>query len=171
MPSESISTANYLAVIEDLCAKRAELDRTIAMLRALAGIVDTSASATVAAPRDSVPKPDTVVVVAPVVQPKTIHNASGNTGIGDACARILRDHDAAGPLSTRQVLDLLVRSGFELNATNPINNVWSALDNRTKAKKDIRKIGRNWRYVGSEKPISTETVAAIPNGLAPHTHS
>ncbi|CCB64455.1 conserved protein of unknown function [Hyphomicrobium sp. MC1] len=45
MGTESISTANYAAVIADLRAKRDELDRTINMLEAMAQVSSPAAPA------------------------------------------------------------------------------------------------------------------------------
>jgi hypothetical protein len=150
MPSDSLSTANYAAVIKDLRAKRDELDRTIKMLEAMASIPANQPQEAPASrpPRERMPA------------------TTANTGIGDACARILEK--AGGmPLSTREVYATLIKEGFEFNSDNPVNNVFSALSHRTKAG-DIEKAGRGrWRY---SAPIEKQATHQSPhqNGLAAH---
>lgn len=148
MPSESLSTANYAAVIKDLRAKRDELNRTIAMLEAMANIPATQAQA-------------------PAVQRQPA--IATNTGIGDACAKIL-EH-ARGTMTTNEVFAALTANGFEFNTQNPVNNVWSALNHRTKVAGDVRKAGRGrWRYVAPtmEKPATPQFEMPQQNGLAAH---
>jgi hypothetical protein len=75
--------------------------------------------------------------------------------------RILRENDTTGPLSTRQVTDLLLGSGFRLETKNPTNNVHSALNHRSKVSGDVERVGSNWRYIGeSEKGGETDQVGA-----------
>jgi hypothetical protein len=146
MPNGSLSTESYAAVIADLRAKREEIDRTISILE---GMMQIGPSGESQAPVSGVSE----AVRVPV--PSLVSNVAAPTaplsGIGEAVVRVLQEHERSGPLTTRQVTDLLIQSGFELTTANPINNVWSALDNRAKVKKDIRRAGKNWQYCGGDK--------------------
>ncbi|AGK57302.1 hypothetical protein HYPDE_28113 [Hyphomicrobium denitrificans 1NES1] len=147
MSTDSMSTANYAAVIADLRAKRDELERTISMLEAMAQLAP-SGTAAVSQPVRPVFVMD-ATADAPLghfVSPP----ATGNTGIGDAVARILKDNQGRA-LSTREVTDLLLRSGFPQTTENPVNNVWSALSHRMKTKGDVAREGKNWRFARLEK--------------------
>lgn len=158
MPQDNISTANYVAVIADLRAKRDELDRVISLLEAMAQINPPSQTSVIATASVAMPLP-----VAPSI--RTLHadvkpsNVVG-TGIGERCMAILRDHGNARPMSTRQVTDALLASGFTLNTKSPPNNVWSALSHRAKVSKDVERVGNNWRYIGSHKKHETAEGAA-----------
>lgn len=154
MRDEHISTANYAAVIADLRAKRDEIDRVIA---ALEGMI-LNRQVVLTAKRSEVPATVTSF------EPK-LPNGSGNNGIGEACARIVIE--SGGELTTRQVADRLIASGFQLDdRKNPINNVWSALSNRTKVAGDIEKVGKNWRP--SARPYKGHQEAAHLNGAPQH---
>jgi hypothetical protein len=145
MPSESLSTANYAAVIKDLRAKRDDLDRTIKMLEVMAGI----------------PANQPQEVAPPVIKRERLTTAS--MGLGDACARVL-EMARGMALNTREVYAALMKDGFEFSSDNPINNVFSALNHRTKAG-DVEKAGRGrWRY--AEKQATHQLPQ--PNGLAAH---
>jgi hypothetical protein len=84
-------------------------------------------------------------------------------GLGDACARVL-EMARGMALNTREVYAALMKDGFEFSSDNPINNVFSALNHRTKAG-DVEKAGRGrWRY--AEKQATHQLPQ--PNGLAAH---
>jgi hypothetical protein len=154
MRKEHISTANYAAVIADLRTKRDEIDRTIAMLEAM---MPRRAAAPSAPPVQ--PEAPGASESQPTVK------ATGNNGIGEACANIVRTH-AGRELSTRDVTDLLITSGFEINTANPVNNVWSALNQRAKTAKDIERVGKKWRYAGRPEKVSLPAETAHMNGAA-----
>lgn len=140
MRNEKLSTANYTAVIADLRSKRDELDRVIETLEAMSQVnVRLSPSdAPIASSDDSSsPKPKFVYVN---------HDAARSSGIGERCAHILRERIGQS-LSTRQVTDLLIASGFELKSENPTNNVWSALSHRAKTVGDVQRIGKVWQFI------------------------
>ena len=142
MRDEHISTANYAAVIADLRAKRDEIERTIAILEAMAGVAPVVG-------RRAHPPAEAVAPVA-----SRTATVSLNNGIGEACARIVREN-AGAALSTREVTDRLIASGFRINAENPINNVWSALNHRVKVTGDIEQVDKRWRYVGGAEKAAT----------------
>jgi len=152
MSTETISTANYAAVIADLRAKRAELDKTISMLEAMANLPKPSQGMTLTHARTS-----DIFSSSPITGiSDPAHSASGtgsNNGIGEAVAAILKAHQGRA-LSTREVTDLLLKSGFPQQTENPINNVWSALSHRSKVKKDVIREGKNWRFARIEKSAS-----------------
>jgi hypothetical protein len=154
MSTETISTANYAAVIADLRAKRAELDRTISMLEAMANLPRSSQSVMLTHTRTS------DVLSGPIIGISTsdhvVSGTGGNNGIGEAVANILKANPGRA-LSTREVTDLLLQSGFPQQTENPINNVWSALSHRSKVKKDVIREGKNWRFARIEKSASTLT--------------
>jgi len=147
MGTESVSTANYAAVIADLRAKRDELDRTINMLEAMAQV---------SSPAQQVNKPSRPLFVmrdtdeGPTGQFVPSMPTGGNTGIGEAVVKVLRENPERS-LSTREVTDLLLKSGFPQATENPVNNVWSALSHRMKVKGDVVREGKNWRFARSEK--------------------
>ncbi len=146
MPSENISTANYAAVVADLRTKRDELDRVISLLEAMAQI--NPASQETAAPKATVAaSPQTTPSVSSPHADIKRSNVVG-TGIGEKCMTILRDHGNGQPMSTRQVTDILLQSGFELNTKSPPNNVWSALSHRAKVSRDVERAGNKWVYIG-----------------------
>ncbi len=150
MTDSHVSTANYSAVIADLRIKRAELDRTIAMLEAMANL------GTVVQSEPKAPMPVREVVRFPIAAAIEVVPApsGGNTGIGEACVQILMDVGSA--LSTREITDMLGKTGFPLTMANPSNNVWSALNHRAKIRGDVVREGRNWRYFrGQEKSPET----------------
>jgi hypothetical protein len=148
MAHESPSTANYAAVIKDLRAKRDELDRAIAILESLSLLpVTETARVAVHVPAPSMRRPS-LVDYARAIEESSAH-ASGNNGIGEACVRVLSEAGIA--LTTREVTERLGRSGFKFNTKNPVNNVWSALSNRSKTKKDIRRIGEGWLFLRDTK--------------------
>jgi hypothetical protein len=157
MRNDQISTANYAAVIADLRVKRDELDRTIRMLETMAQLgtppVVQSAPAAVSVPE----RASTVSVQRPwLPRPQ----AGRSNGIGEECTKILRENASKGPLSTRQVTDLLLGSGFKLEAKTPANNVHSALNHRSKVSGDVERVGSNWRYIGElEKGGGTDHVS------------
>jgi hypothetical protein len=156
MPGESLSTANYAAVINDLRAKRDDIDRTIAMLEARVLEIDPLARATARPVSSQQP-----LVAA---RQRTRPMPHGATGIGEACAKVLKDHEGS-TLTTREVFDLVQQSGFVVNTANPMNNVWSALKHRTKSARDVQRVGKNWRYaLRREKPASAPTEVAHVNG-------
>jgi hypothetical protein len=155
MSTETISTANYAAVIADLRAKRAELDRTISMLEAMANLPQSSQSVTLTHARTS--DVFTGPIIGTTSMPDHVGSGTGsNNGIGEAVANILKAHPGRA-LSTREVTDLLLQSGFPQQTENPINNVWSALSHRSKVKKDVIREGKNWRFARIEKSASTLT--------------
>jgi hypothetical protein len=159
MATDSLSTANYLAVINDLRAKRDELDRTIAMLETMANVGSSSQTSELSPPRAS---------STPRLEFRPTTAGTNNNGIGESCANILREHGQHRPLTTRQVTDLLVQSGFEFKTANPVNNVWSALANRSKTKRDVEKVGTGcWRYIRVGKG-AMQAEGPIANGAAAH---
>jgi hypothetical protein len=151
----TVTTADYAAVIADLRAKRDEISRTIAMLEAMSQMPSDNRGPASEAHRPISPPPTYRPAEPKAPQP----NASGNNGIGDACARIVLAQD--GELTTRQVMEQLIASGFELDdRKNPANNVWSALSHRVKVAGDIEKVGKNWRAVRPSKGAQ-ETVTPM----------
>lgn len=173
MGNAQLSTANYSVVIADLRAKRDELDRTIALLEAMAGIAAPVKAEEVAPPvRPAPPAPPKTS--APVPERSKETSSTPSVGIGEVCAKILRE--AREPLSTRDVTDRVLASGFEINTANPINNVWSALSHRMKVTKDITKSGRNWSIVvhhadRSLGDLKREMANQIPPNGTYHGHS
>ena len=171
MPNDPISPAHTAAIIKDLRAKRDELDRAIAVLEAMypAPAAEAAAEqpATAAAER---------MTPSPLAAPKPVFNW-GSAGIGDACVMVLKAYEGR-TLATREVKDILLREGFDLKSSNPLNSVWNALDNRCKVKRDIHKTEGGWRYgPPGEKPqaLSAETSrsqqwTAPGNSTAPYTH-
>ncbi|ADJ25009.1 hypothetical protein Hden_3214 [Hyphomicrobium denitrificans ATCC 51888] len=159
MGSESISTASSAAVLADLRARRDELDRIIKGLEGIYGPVSVptppahlkqnTAPPTVASREIAKTAPLAPALIATTPQART---ATGNNGIGEACAKIVERHANKQGLSTRQVTDLLLESGFVLNTKNPTANVWSALDHRCKISGDVEKVGRNWRKPEAVSP-------------------
>ncbi len=157
MGIDSVSTANYDAVIADLTAKRDEFDRTISMLKALSP-QERAASERPIQPAANVENERKEPISS---------NTGTNNGIGDACARILHTHAGEG-LSTRQVTDLLLKSGFPIHSKTPMNNVWGALDHRSKTAKDIEKVGRQWRRVSKGNAKDGASRNAQMNGPSSH---
>lgn len=169
MSEAHLSTANYSAVIADLRAKRDELDRTIALLEAMAGI-SAPAKTEELAPR--VRQPDPLAPPkqsAPEPRSKDASPTAPSLGIGEVCAKVLRD--AQGALSTREVTDRVLATGFEINTANPINNVWSALSHRMKVSKDIARSGRDWVFVAYHKERSLGEDQREMAGRAPSNGS
>jgi hypothetical protein len=175
MPSDSQSTANYAAVILDLKAKRDELNRAISVLEAMTSQPPQEGRVAVGdlepdSTRLTVAKAREVAEARSRRAKELIPTPLPSLGIGDACVHILRTRDGA-LLSTRQVTNLLLGGGFELNVLNPINNVWSALAHRARTKGDVERIGRNWRYADPEKPQASDAVEVERphlNGATPH---
>lgn len=124
MSHANLST-DYATVIADLRAKRDELDRTISMLETMAAL--------------SAPSQQRATSRTPSPQ-----DEAAGSGIGDACVQILKQSNES--LTTREVTERLLASGFPLQAPAPEKNVWSALDNRAKGKSDVEKVGKHWRY-------------------------
>ena len=145
MPTESLSTADYAAVINDLRAKCAEIQRTIAFLEALSGVR--------AAPAPSVPqeqqRPSVTVAASP-----------GLAGLGqaDACVWLLRK--TGKPMTTREIADGLAAAGFKTLSTEPVNNVSAAMHHRSKRKGDVARDGKHWRLV-TGKPANGEAMATL----------
>lgn len=141
MTRESLSTANYAAVIKDLRSKRDEIDRAIATLEAMAPESEVEKPN----PVPSSPQHDTI--------PAVIRKVHGATGIGDACASFL-EANTNRLFSTREVLDALVDQGFSFATVNPMNNVWAALGHRWKSVGDVERRGKKWRHRREKAPIS-----------------
>lgn len=155
MGSDSLSTANYAAVVADLRAKRDEIDRTIAFLEALGGVSKLVA------------KVEDKVAVAP--RPPT-NQAAHETPIqqlamGDASIAVLRA--MSRPLTSREIMESLQRRGYDFkNAANPVNNVNSALAHRAKVRGDVARHGtRYWSLVGVK---SASTLIEPTSGFAEH---
>lgn len=152
MRNDQISTASYTAVIADLRAKREELDRTIRMLEAMSQLEPTQIT------QEPLAKLERATPV--IRQQSTVRRTARvirSSGIGEECVRILKESALNGDeLSTRQVTDLLLESGFKLKAANPINNVHSALNHRSKVSRDVERVGRNWRYIGEPEKGASE---------------
>lgn len=156
MPRESLSTANYAAVIKDLRAQRDEIDRTIAMLEKRARDIESGRSEPTLLVREDHPQRSP-----PKHRSRTVNGA---TGMGDACARFLEENE--GKLfSTRDVLEALEERGFSFSTVNPMNNVWAALSHRWKSVGDVERRGKNWRF-RREKAASPEP--AQINGAEQH---
>jgi hypothetical protein len=154
MGSDQVSTANYAAVIDDLRAKREELDRTISLLEAMSKVAAPQSSNQEIKKKIEEPaQSETETGDQSLLEPGTI---SRSHGIGERCAAILRDQGAGKSLSTREVTDALFATGFNISAKNPTNNVWSALNHRSKVVGDVRREGNNWAYVrrpDAQKPL------------------
>lgn len=168
MPSESLSTANYTAVINDLREKRAEIDRRGAEIDRAIALLETMVCGEAAdigplrAPLvqedQSVPgdAPDDDKAASPLL--------AANIGLGEACLHVLRE--TKGSLSTREVTTTLEQSGYQFGTKNPVNNVWSSLNYRAKQARDVVRIGKLWRYAprGEKDPRSD----AEMNGVGQH---
>lgn len=144
MTDSHVSTANYAAVIADLRAKRDELNRTIAMLEAMANLNSSPARAEAPKAHDPVPSS--------LPQGLGQGQKGANTGIGEACAQILREHGDS--MSTREVTTALAEQGFSLTMANPTNNVWSALSHRSRTKGDVARDNGRWYYTGQTRKSS-----------------
>lgn len=164
MPQNNVSTANYAAVIADLRTKRDELDRVINLLEAMAQINQPSSGHTLAAAVAAPVPTELVMSLHNDIKPSNVVG----TGIGERCMTILRDQGNGHPMSTRQVTDILLASGFPLNTKSPPNNVWSALSHRAKVSKDVERVGNNWRYAGLSKKgeMQESAVSGSMNGAS-----
>src|SRR5690242_9247613 len=160
MPGDSLSTANYSAVIKDLRAKRAEIDRAIALLETIAPADADSARGE---PANAQPvEPAVMGGEEPIRSAKKPRRAPpAVNGLGEACVRILRE--AKRSLSTREVTTLVEQSGFQLSTKNPINNVWSALNYLAKLDREVARNGKLWRFVPTFEKGAT-TASAEMNG-------
>lgn len=152
MPTSGASTVHYRAVIADLRADRgrlsneldelrqklkakeqavADLDRTISQLEFRAGDDDSEPRA-----------PDAQDSLAAAVQVQSPVTGLLALGLGDACVAAIR---ALGNKATnQQILAYLTSVGYEIKSTNPLNNVGTGLNHRSKNRGDIVRIGRDW---------------------------
>ena len=171
MSEAHLSTANYSAVIADLRAKRDELDRAIELLEKVAAIQVSLArdagsvpvrrfrlpSPTVSRPSEPPAQSSKGNTPIPAPSPKAMPTPS--VGIGEVCVKVLRE--AGKPLSTREVTDAVLATGFQINTANPVNNVWSALSHRMKATRpDISRNGRDWVYSADYTEAELQTLGS-----------
>jgi hypothetical protein len=151
MHSEQISTESYANVIADLEAKRDELDRIIRTLKAMSQL-EPPATPTIVST-----KPEKMLPISRPSGRRRVSRSHYSAGLGEECVRILRDCVQTGAaISTRQVTDLLLESGFELKTANPTNNVFSSLNHRAKVSGDVERVGSNWRFVSPTKGAAPE---------------
>jgi hypothetical protein len=168
MSESHLSTANYAAVIADLRAKRDELDRTIAMLEAMVKLSQpTQADNASRQPSDDSRKQSAQTLAQNPPTRASRRVGAINTGIGDAVAQVLMEQSR--PLTTREVTDALAKTGFPLNMANPLNNVWSALDHRSKIRGDVIREGKAWRWNRPQDKGGLTTSLSSLNGM--HTTS
>jgi hypothetical protein len=138
MSNDALSTANYAAVINDLLAKREEIDRTIALLRALGK----------ASVPDEAPAPTRKLKLPPEL-------VGVETGEASAC--MLRER--AVPMTNREIVDELTALGYK--KAKKTDNVNSALRYRADHEKDVVREGKYWRHVGK-----AAVVVAMPQPAA-----
>lgn len=140
MRNDSLSTANYVAVINDLRCKRDEIDRLIHSLEAF--IAEPSA-------------PPPTKNYMPISSPESVIRDANEMrlatmNIGEACVWVLEHSDS--PLTIREIAGKLTSAGFKINSADPIKNVSAALYHRKNTKKDVTKVGKGWQMVrGAEK--------------------
>jgi hypothetical protein len=156
MPSESLSTANYAAVIRDLRAKRDELDRAIAFLESVSGLAAV-APVSPTTQQSAVPE-QTAAMARPEL---------AGLSQADACIWLLRK--TGFPMTTRQIAEGLADAGYKTNATDPINNVSACLHHRSKGKADVVRDGKVWRLAEDKEPRLPSKAPTSLNGAEHHT--
>lgn len=70
-------------------------------------------------------------------------------GLGDACVAAIRE--LGGAASNSQIVAHLKSRGYEIKSTNPMNNVGTGLNHRSKSRGDVERNGRFW-VLKSEGP-------------------
>lgn len=125
-PGGRTPVPEYAAVIADLHARRDRLDEAIAALEALAG---EERSAGRGGRRARMAR-------------------RRSEGLGARCAEVLRAH-APAKLSTRQILDRLIKDGLDGGSALPIKNVYAALAHRAFVAGDVVRTERCWQFCGA----------------------
>jgi len=131
MTSDEKPQTAYEIVLADLRAKRDQIDQAIAAIEAIGGVAATA-----------VGRPPSVSGVG--VQPGMFHGST----IADAARKVLEIHKRQ--LTTREILDDIVRGGVHLTSAAPLNTIQTVLGRQT----DIIKVKRGTWGLASWYPNS-----------------
>lgn len=154
MRDDQSSTAHYQAVISDLKARVTELDLEASELRKMIDRLEAISGAPhpLSVPSENV---NAITVGAPVAAsmaataPSAVTHYTG-LGLGDACVSAISA--LGGRATNRDILDHLLAAGYQIKSTNPLNNVGTGLNHRSKNRGDIFREGHFWIVKKSESP-------------------
>lgn len=158
MRDDNSSTAHYDAVIADLRAELRSVEQQAADLREMIGRLEAKARAlaSVCAGQSG------AAVIAPPARVETISAARvgvpselAGLGLGDACVAAIMS--LGGRATNQQIVGYLTSRGYEIKSNNPVNNVGTGLNHRSKsAKSDVMREGNEWVIKKCESPAINE---------------
>lgn len=158
MRAGGASTAHYRAVITDLQAEREPLAAAVQSDRealkskeqALADLDRAIAQLVHRLDAQSEPKAVDQPQEQPAVPRGPLAPNLAGLGLGDACIAAIAS--LGGRATNHEIVGQLSANGYEMKSDNPLNNVGTGLNHRSKNRGDVIRDGRHWVLKKSESP-------------------